>query len=186
MSINPTTESTQNEADLETMLAMFADGSASIDVRMELASNPNTPAEVLAELSTDMSFDVIDNLVWNPSMTTEMLDTAYRNLAWTTTAIETALAMHQNASEWLLDAVSRSDSTDVRIKVVGNPNTSPARLRVMQYDPNRTVSAAARAHPNFSHPEALPVEDELAKVLAGLKEMGLLQEFCRRGYLGAA
>lgn len=105
-------------------------------VRRQVASNPNTPVDVLYKLALDEDSDVVDVAVSNPSMPEESL----AQLA--TSGDEYArycVAHNPDTPAYILDTLADDDSLNVRAAVARNRNTSKAALQRLASDPSEYV-----------------------------------------------
>ncbi|MBX9719992.1 MAG: hypothetical protein K2X81_01250 [Candidatus Obscuribacterales bacterium] len=106
-----------------------------------MASNPETPAELLDFLTIVGSTSVVIRVAENPNTSKETLSKlAFHNDA----EVRAAVAENTNASESCFKRLANDMSADVRFRLAENPHAPAAVLYNLLRDENPYVSARAR------------------------------------------
>jgi hypothetical protein len=92
------------------------------DVRDEIASNPNTPADILEELLEEMAKDEDFRIRW-------------------------ITAANPNTSAYILEKLARDEDGRVRIDAAANPNTPAYILERLAKDEDVSVRIGAAENP---------------------------------------
>ncbi|MCK4359125.1 MAG: hypothetical protein KAW92_10380, partial [Candidatus Cloacimonetes bacterium] len=91
-----------------------------IDEKIQLAGNPNTPPETLAELAKDEKFrwEVAENPNTSPEILAELAKTKEDHIRY-------RIAENPNTSPETLAELAKDENRDVRYRAKENPNTPP-------------------------------------------------------------
>jgi len=127
-----------NQEDLEWQEITASLDTEEVDVvrRCKVASNPNTPVEVLAKLSTDENEDVRESVAWNPNTPAEVLIKLSTD---ENEDVRKPVAWNPNTPVEVLAKLSTDENEDVRESVASNPNTPVEVLAKLSTDENEDV-----------------------------------------------
>ena len=90
------------------------------DVRRSAAGNPNTPVDVLVELSKDSDCDVRSSAAGNPNIPVDVLVELSKDSKW---VVRRSAAGNPNTPVDVLVELSKDSDCYVRRSAAGNPNT---------------------------------------------------------------
>ena len=106
----------------------------------QIASNKNTPTEVLSEIAKTR-FPPVGALAGNPNTPTEALSVLVRDHGYDLDVAK--MATSPNVTPGILDALSRSKIEQVRVAAAKNPSTPVNRLRALGRSTDMGVARAA-------------------------------------------
>ena len=118
-------------ADVLTELAKDSD----YIVRRNAAGNPNTPADVLTELAKDSDYDVRISVARNPNTPADVLTELAKDSYW---CVRSYAAGNPNTSADVLTELAKDSDCDVRRNAAGNPNTPGYEPQNMEFTVTET------------------------------------------------
>ena len=113
--------------------------------KVELAKDPNTPKEVLKNLSKDEDLDIRESVAKNPNTPIDILTTLSKDKNW---YVRKCVALNSNTPIDILTTLSKDTDFDVRFGVAGNPNTPINILQELSKDKNWYVRMFVAGNPS--------------------------------------
>lgn len=138
-------------------------------VRMQIASNPNTPPAVLEYLAKSATPRVLERIAENSRTPIELLEKLARSPL---SNVRAAVADNSNTPEEILEVLVRDTDTDVRYRMAENPCMPVGMLAKLVLDENPYISARAA--------------QTMTKIAAGTNGQVLHRNFSRRARLDEA
>ena len=112
------------------------------EVKTLLASNPDTPTQVLDHLSEYSSHpQILERLAGNPQTSGATLKRLSQSTA---NEVRAAVADNTNADEDTIKALARDEHIDVRFRLAENPNLATEILDQLAHDDNPYVAYRAQ------------------------------------------
>ena len=121
------------------------------DVRISVAGNPNTPADVLTELSKDSDYIVRCLVAKNPNTPTGVLTELAKD---SDCDVRRYAAGNPNTPVDVLTELAKDSYCDVRRYAAGNPNTPVDVLTELAKDSQWVVRISVARNPNMPGYEA--------------------------------
>ncbi len=109
-------------------------------IRMQIASNPNTPPAVLTYIAKHAGSAVLERIAENPQTPTLLLDLLSKNEA---ASVRAAVGENLNTPEDVLDRLVADEDVDVRYRLAENPLLPRAVLLQLSEDGNPYVASRA-------------------------------------------
>lgn len=114
--------------------------------RQDIALDPNTPVEILEDLSNDRNTSVLLCLLCNPSLPDYLKDKLLSNSQWSGFLEQVASCL--SISPEILTRLSDSEHNTVRCRVAWNPNTPVETLIKLSQDDDWTVRSYVAGNKN--------------------------------------
>ncbi len=121
------------------------------DVRVSVARNPNTPADVLTELAKDSHSVVRKNAAGNPNMPADVLTELAKD---SYCDVRISVAGNPNTPVDVLTELAKDSHSVVRKNAAGNPNIPADVLTELAKDSDCIVRRYAAGNPNMPDYEA--------------------------------
>ena len=122
-----------------------------VDVRSEVARNPNTPTETLTALAKDQDLNVLLGVAGNPNTPPEGLTTLAKDKD---VDVRWKVAQNSKTPPEGLTALAKDKEKNIRLEVAVNPNTPPEVLIALAKDKDLPVRIGVAENPN-TPPEVL-------------------------------
>lgn len=126
-------------------------------VRMGLASNPNTPPDVLRRLAADVSRSVKQKVAGNPNTEPVILGILARD---PDRDVRLEVAQNPHTSLRVMEDFSVESDEAFRVAVAGNRGTSPSILLGLIFDTSIPVRRAIAAHPSMPSPGLIRLSED--------------------------
>jgi hypothetical protein len=111
-------------------------------IRLQIASNPNTPSAVLDYLAKHASAQVLERIAENPRTTPQTLELLAQS---SFVSVRQAVAENAITTPDVLTMLATDSSADVRYRIAENANVCRDTLRALTEDSNPYVSFRAAA-----------------------------------------
>jgi hypothetical protein len=168
-------------------------------VKRRAALNKNTPDDALKMLSTDINLPTRINLINNPSVSQEILDSmvddprgevrfalaskssspaTLRKIASSpqnSNVVKKAIASNPHTPDDVLENLARDDDWSVRMRIAKNKNMSAAILDMLAYDEYADIRVTVVENPSTAHETLIRLSSDQSRAVSATARERLAQ-----------